>query len=289
MAGLGKDEVKMLTGICPDEKCSTTLFFPQYDSSIECTGCGQRLNKFRIKNVQPVTDHKVALHNMLKNTILGLFKPKKGPDSIKVFGVSSYQCKLLSPLLTRYGMDKSTGKAKLLTEIQDGKSMFDCSVLAGFSFVIEPEHIEVMGYGRDRTGSAIYLRDTLTSVANFNNNEECLIPIHADGDGHCLVHAVSRALIGRVLFWHALRENLKDHITNNLDRYKALFSDFVQDGEWRHIIEECDPKYQPLDGSMGLGNIHIFGLANVLRRPIILLDSLSGIQSSGDYSGTMVL
>lgn len=39
---------------------------------------------------------------------------------------------------------------------------------------------------------------------------------------------------------------------------------------------------------LGLRNIHIFGLANVLHRPIILLDSLSGMRSSGDYSATFL-
>lgn len=34
------------------------------------------------------------------------------------------------------------------------------------------------------------------------------MPIHADGDGHCLVHAISRCLVGRELFWHALRTNM---------------------------------------------------------------------------------
>ena len=52
------------------------------------------------------------------------------------------------------------------------------------------------------------------------------------------------------------------------------------------IIAECDPMYAPADGEMmGLRNIHIYGLANVLKRPIILLDSMSGITNVGDYSG----
>ena len=51
-------------------------------------------------------------------------------------------------------------------------------------------------------------------------------------------------------------------------------------------MDECDPDYIPPDGQpRGLRNIHVFGLANVLRRPIILLDSFTGLQSSGDYAG----
>ena len=35
-----------------------------------------------------------------------------------------------------------------------------------------------------------------------------IVHIHV-GDGHCLVHAVSRCLVGRELFWHALRVNMQ--------------------------------------------------------------------------------
>jgi hypothetical protein len=47
------------------------------------------------------------------------------------------------------------------------------------------------------------------------------VPLHADGDGHCLVHAVSRALTGRELFWHPLRVGLKQHFDLNIDKYKV--------------------------------------------------------------------
>lgn len=144
-------------------------------------------------------------------------------------------------------------------------------------------------YGKDRSGSLIYLHDTLEEVKKANGNRECLIPVHVDGDGHCLVHAVSRALVGRELFWHALRENLKQNFKQNLDRYKALFQDFIDAAEWEDIINECDPLFVPPEGvPLGLRNIHIFGLANVLHRPIVLLDSLSGMRSSGDYSATFL-
>ena len=67
------------------------------------------------------------------------------------------------------------------------------------------------------------IQDTLAVVRKYNGDVECLLPIHADGDGHCLVHAVSRALIGRELFWHALRENLAAHFKGNSEKYKMLF------------------------------------------------------------------
>lgn len=283
LAGGNRNQV--LSGHCPDSLCRTKLFFPAYDSSVECTGCGQRHQRSALRNVEVVKNPEVALHNILKNLLVGNFKPKKGADSVKVLGISNYQCKLLSPLLTKYGMDKKTGEAKLLVEMGQGE-MFDCGILGSRAFMIEPEHIEVTGYGRDGTGSMKYLRQTLDAISKSNDNEERLLPIHADGDGHCLVHAVSRALIGRELFWHALRENLKMHFSERLETYQELFMDFIDKAEWDDIIAECDPAYMPSGGEpLGLRNIHIFGLANVLRRPIVLLDSLIGIQSSGDYTG----
>ena len=202
----------------------------------------------------------------------------------KIHGLSAYQCKLLSPMLTRYGMDKDTGKAKLLTEM--GKQeMFDSGILGKWAFLIDPENIDAAGYGRDKTAMD-YLKGTLDEVQKFNGGIECLIPIHVDGDGHCLVHAVSRALVGWELFWHALRENLKGHFCMYLDKYQATLKEFVDEDEWKDIRDECDPDFVPADGEqLGLRNIHIFGLANVLCRPIILLDSQSGLQSSADYSG----
>ncbi|TDH06370.1 hypothetical protein EPR50_G00132530 [Perca flavescens] len=285
-----KKDKRILSGTCPDPKCQARLFFPAYGSvSIECTECGQRHEQKNLLNVEEVTDPDVVLHNLLRNALLGVTgAPKKGTELVKVMGLSNYHCKLLSPVLTRYGMDKQTGKAKLLRDMNQGE-MFDCSLLGDRAFLIEPDHVSTMGYGKDRSGSLIYLHDTLEEVKKANSSRECLIPVHVDGDGHCLVHAVSRALVGRELFWHALRENLKQNFKQNLDRYKALFQDFIDAAEWEDIINECDPLFIPPEGvPLGLRNIHIFGLANVLHRPIILLDSLSGMRSSGDYSATFL-
>ncbi|XP_076331190.1 deubiquitinating protein VCPIP1-like [Tachypleus tridentatus] len=277
-------KIKVLCGSCPDGQCQARLFFPSYDTSIECTSCGQRHERRFLKNVQEVSNPGVALHNMIKNILVSNVIPKRGAEMVKVLGLSNYHCKLLSPLLTHYGMEKKSGKAVLLREMNQG-DMFDCSLLGDRAFLLDPEHILVVGYGRDVSGSMSYLSGTLEQIKMYNDGEERLIPIHADGDGHCLVHAVSRALVGRELFWHPLRCNLKTHFEQNLDKYKKLFRDFIADQEWRAIIDECDPDFIPPENELlGLRNIHIFGLANVLKRPIILLDSLAGMQSLGDYA-----
>nr|XP_033789255.1 deubiquitinating protein VCIP135 [Geotrypetes seraphini]XP_033789256.1 deubiquitinating protein VCIP135 [Geotrypetes seraphini] len=281
---------RILSGTCPDPSCQARLFFPAHGAaSIECTDCGRRHEQRSLLGVEEVTDPDVVLHNLLRSALLGMTgAPKRSGELVKVMGLSNYHCKLLAPILARYGMDKQTGKAKLLKEMNQG-DLFDCALLGDRAFLIEPEHVNTVGYGKDRSGSLIYLHDTLEDIKKANNNQECFIPVHVDGDGHCLVHAVSRALVGRELFWHALRENLKRHFKENLSRYKALFHDFIDADEWEDIINECDPLFVPPEGvPLGLRNIHIFGLANVLHRPIILLDSLSGMRSSGDYSATFL-
>ncbi|XP_070199281.1 deubiquitinating protein VCPIP1-like isoform X3 [Littorina saxatilis] len=278
----------LYSGNCPDPSCQTKLTCWSTYSTVECSGCGQRHDVKALQNLKQEKEdaYNTALYT-IKSIIAGI-KPEPGTDNIKVYGLSNYKCKLLSPLLSQYGMEKGTGRAKLLTEMGQ-PPVFDCGVLCDRAFCIDPEHINVPGYGRDTSGSAEYLKDTLNIAMDMNENEERLVPIHVDGDGHCLVHAISRALVGRELFYHPLRLNLMNHFRDNLDRYKNLFEDFVDVDEWEDIISECDPDFIPKEGeSVGLRNIHIFGLANVLKRPILLLDSPKGIESSGDYSGVFL-
>ena len=278
--------LKVYSGVCPDPECRTKLYFPSYAaSSVECTGCGQHHDKASLLDVEDVEDPQVALRSLIRSVVLGHAASKTSAEYVKVKGFSNYHCKLLSPFLTLYGMDKKTGRARLLKEMAQGE-MFHCAVLGGRSFEVEPEHLDTAGYGRDKSGSVKYLQETLDAIKVANEDEERLVPLHVDGDGHCLVHALSRGLVGREIFWHALRANLKCHLETEILKYRGVFHDFIDEKEWMEIICEADPNFQPSEGQgHGLRNIHVFVLANVLHRPIILLDSISGMQSSGDYSG----
>ncbi|KAL3235945.1 hypothetical protein MRX96_048275 [Rhipicephalus microplus] len=214
--------------------------------------CGQRHDRTALRDVQEVSNPGIAFHSLIRNILISNLVPKHGEDTIK---------------------------ARLLSEMGAG-TYFDCSVLGVRAFRIDPELVDVAGYGKDVSGSLSYLRGTLALVRAHNDGEDRLLPVHVDGDGHCLVHAVSRALVGRELFWHPLRCHLKRHLEEHLSKYKELLKDFVDEKEWPAIIAECDPDFLPPEGELlGLRNIHVFSLANVLRRPIILLDSLAGMQS----------
>lgn len=279
-------ESRIFKTVCSDKSCQSVLYINWNERTVECHQCGQKHNKDSFRDIRevPSDQAKGALHNFLYRIIINKNNPKRGTEMVKVLGLSNYHCKLLSPFLTNYGMDKTTGRAKLLTAMNQGE-IFDCSLLSDRAFLIEPEHISINGFGKDITGSLHHLSETLKLINAYNDNEERLIPIHADGDGHCLVHAISRALVGRELFWHPLRSCLKQHLFLNIDKYKEQCKNFFAAMEWSYIVEECDPDFQPPEGEFhGLRNIHIFGLANVLRRPIILLDSLECMKKSGDYA-----
>lgn len=278
--------MQVLTGTCPDSECAKQLFFPENcTTSVECSSCGQRHEIKHFLDVHPVFDPGLALRGLLQNLMDGQIPThvKKTSDFIKVKGLSNYGCKLISPLLTKYGLEKNTQQVCLLKDMNLGET-FDCSHLADRAFLIEEQNMFIPGYGKDI--AVDYLQGTLNEIAKVNNGEERLIPIHADGDGHCLLHAISRALVGHELFWHPLLTNLNLHFINRQEDYKNLFIDFIESSEWKDIIAECDPDFVPSYGEThGLRNIHVLGLANVLHRPIILIDSLEGMQSKGDYSG----
>ena len=50
-----------------------------------------------------------------------------------------------------------------------------------------------------------------------------------------------------------------------------FLSNFIEDSEWPLIIDEADPYYLSDGATLGLRNVHVFALSNVLKRPILLL------------------
>ncbi|EDV29405.1 uncharacterized protein TRIADDRAFT_11306, partial [Trichoplax adhaerens] len=276
----------ILTGQCPFS--STTLVFDNTTIQVDCPNCSATHPVSKLHHVDQFNwkgDHHLhsLVQSLFKNDQSIADKKKMAHELVVVNGLSNFHCKIISPLLTYYGMHKQTAKAVRLKDLSQAEP-FQCSLLADRAFRIHSDRIAILGYGRDRSGSIEYLKDTL-KVLNHLCNQEVIVPIHVDGDGHCLVHAISRALVGSELFWHPLRVNLRFHLKCNQSRYRSLLRDFISDDEWQEIIAEADPDFVPRNGeSLGLRNVHIFGLANILKRPILLLDNLEGMQSSVDYS-----
>ncbi|CBY11973.1 unnamed protein product [Oikopleura dioica] len=242
---------------------------------VYCSGCGTTSNLNSLKNAR----ESPVCAKLLQHTL----EMSKSLELVAFRGVHNFEAKLLSPFLSRYGMDRD-GSPKLLQEMNLGEK-FDCGLLANRHFRIKDKQKSVSGSGKDKTVyQSGYLDDTLAIVAEANRLPEALIAAHADPDGHCLVHAISRAISGTQLFWHPLRMSIKDHLQSNLLQYRRLMVNYVEDSEWPVIIDEADPCYLSGGATLGLRNIHVFALANVLKRPIILLDSKNGMGSVGDYS-----
>ena len=110
---------------------------------------------------------------------------------------------------------------------------------------------------------------------------------------------------GTQLFWHPLREELHRHLRNNLTKYQQLLGAYITECEWPLIVEEADPYYLSDGATLGLRNVHVFALANILKRPIILLgifrdilidfghdsnflDSPDCMDNAGDFSATFL-
>ncbi|CAG5091723.1 Oidioi.mRNA.OKI2018_I69.PAR.g13214.t1.cds [Oikopleura dioica] len=256
-------------------ECNQIVHALSSASFVYCSGCGTTNPLNSLKNARESSVCEKLLQHSLDMS--------KSLELVAFRGVHNFEAKLLSPFLSRYGMDRD-GAPKLLREMNMGDT-FDCALLANRHFRIRDKQKAIPGSGKDKTVYQTgYLDDTLTVVAEANRVPEALIAAHADPDGHCLVHAISRAISGTQLFWHPLRMSIKEHLQSNLLQYRRLMVNYVEDSEWPVIIDEADPCYLSGGATLGLRNIHVFALANVLRRPIILLDSQNGMGSVGDYS-----
>ena len=146
-------------------------------------------------------------------------------DLVPVHGLCEFDCKVLGTLATYHKVEKKEAGFKIspyVHAVSGAPSTIDFSKFASRAFFIRPEHLNLLGYGRDRSGAEAYLASTLNLIKLFNDQQSRVAVLNADGDGHCLVHALSRCLTGRELFWHALRVNLSAHLAEFKDRYIAL-------------------------------------------------------------------
>lgn len=197
-------------------------------------------------------------------------------------------CRLLAPLYSKYRMNKAVDAQTQLPVPMDQPVPFP--KFGDRLFAIAPADLAHAGFGYDRSGAREYLAPLLQAVAQCNGGEERLAPLHAEGDGHCLVHALSRCLTGRELFWHALRLALHRELSDRRDDYLAALAGFIVDDEWPTIVAEAHPDYvPPADEMLGLRPVHVFGLANVLHRPVVLVDSLERmVGATGEFAAVFL-
>eukprot|EP01130_Rhizamoeba_saxonica_P015070 TRINITY_DN6690_c0_g1_i2.p1 TRINITY_DN6690_c0_g1~~TRINITY_DN6690_c0_g1_i2.p1 ORF type:complete len:446 (-),score=84.89 TRINITY_DN6690_c0_g1_i2:57-1394(-) len=98
-------------------------------------------------------------------------------------------------------------------------------------------------------------------------------PVITTGDGNCLLHALSRTLYGVEIYQGVLREMLCEELVTHKEFYMNSASkdhedeDGYEEEEYQVFIENARR------GGSYLGFIHIFALANITRRPIIVYAS----------------
>ncbi|KAM4695232.1 tumor necrosis factor alpha-induced protein 3 isoform 2-T3 [Discoglossus pictus] len=142
-----------------------------------------------------------------------------------------------------------------------------------------------------------------------------LVPLKTNGDGNCLMHATSMYMWGvqdtdlvlRKTLYNALRESDTRNFKFRWQLESVKSNEFIETGlrydtrnwceEWEHLVKLASTETSV--GQSGLQyncleEIHIFILANILRRPIIILadkvvrslesgSSLSPLSVSGIY------
>lgn len=123
-----------------------------------------------------------------------------------------------------------------------------------------------------------YLQGTLDRFRDLGIN---LIPLQTHSDGSCLTHAVSRSLIGYEIHFDILRHDLHKELIENESWYRANIpvGKWFDAEQWRKEFVPLITAAAPTRGlrvqrEKWLEDVHILGLANVLKRPIVLLNAI---------------
>lgn len=110
-----------------------------------------------------------------------------------------------------------------------------------------------------------------------------LIPIKTTSDGNCLLHAVSIGVFGHEDKSLALRGHFYNYMEKHSAALKELYvifekmkieadgltvQEYTWDKDWQEVVEISKPKAGKIQKS--LEEIHIFALANMLNRPIVV-------------------
>ena len=130
--------------------------------------------------------------------------------------------------------------------------------------------------------AAAYLAEVLAAVNADNGGvAAALLPVHVDGDGNCLFHSVSRALIGFETLYHVLRTKVFEELRLNRDWYvQHLFFGAAEMFDADMANAEQSGVWAPVT--------HLVALANVIRRPIALLCSLADMAANAERAGSAV-
>ncbi len=107
------------------------------------------------------------------------------------------------------------------------------------------------------------------------------MPVGVQGDGNCLFHAVSRALIGYETLYAVLRQEVAKELADN----RGWYVEHVFQG----VAEVFDEELRGADVQGTHAPVtHLVALANMIRRPVALLSSLEDMRLHADAVGSAV-
>jgi hypothetical protein len=140
-------------------------------------------------------------------------------------------------------------------------------------FDFRPLQSQVKEYLVDQS-STEYLKSTLSEIERLTSVQFQVIKV--DSDGSCLPYAISRCLIGKEILYDVLRQSLYEELKHHEIYYKAIFQQSMNDETWAIHWDTILDESKPTRGMrspkwLGPGE-HLIGMANVLARPILLLD-----------------
>ena len=167
------------------------------------------------------------------------------------------------------------------------KNKLETKVLSQYDFKSDDTDFKV-----DTTAEA-YLVD---SLRNLRENGIDLVPLTVHTDGSCLPHSLSRSLVGQELFFDALRADLVVELTSHANWYREHLLEshlYTDDRDWKSRWDGIIASAQPTHGKLvGLDRYlepnHIQGFANLLMRPILLVDQ-PACMGDVDKTGGMFL
>ncbi|XP_066552902.1 tumor necrosis factor alpha-induced protein 3 isoform X1 [Amia ocellicauda] len=163
---------------------------------------------------------------------------------------------------------------------------------------------------REVIQAAILDRGMQTSLEQEKKLNWCrevkrLVPLRTNGDGNCLLHAASQFMWGvedtdlvlRKALYGALKETDTRNFKVRFQMELILSQEFTETGlrynslnweeEWDKVVEMASPSHSHSGLQYdSLEDIHIFVLANILRRPIIIIADqvLRSMESGSSFS-----
>lgn len=126
--------------------------------------------------------------------------------------------------------------------------------------------------------AAEYLKGTLDK---FRTHGIDLMPLKVQSDGSSLPHAISKGLVGFELYYDCFRADLQRELRNHEEWYRRILplgrlltTDVAWNAKWSEIVEAAAPtRGRRVLSENSLDGIHILAIANILRRPVLLLDT----------------